>query len=169
MVFDMRIDNNGVMIFTKNDVIIRHLIIFSEKLLDEKVNDWFRDFLQQNKDVDMGSEEDIKNTICQCLIDKFNFNDDDFGVIMLNINSIDGDRGFFNYTITHQTKDNKTINFDNYNGYWYTATKQGAEYHLVLFDYGDFYCLGNVFPLATFFVGMAKRESKKVSNGDTKD
>ena len=34
------------------------------------------------------------------------------------------------------------------------VTETGKEQGLVLFDYGDFYCMGGIFPLATYFVNI---------------
>lgn len=161
--------SDGHIIVTEHDVIIRHLILFHEKLLDESANQWFREYCKENTkfndfmEVDTDSVND--DYVNKYLQEHFNFSDKDFGVWLLKsrVIEIGLDRASLNFTVTG---DAGKVVFDSYNGFWYTATKTGIEHHLVLFDYGDFYCLGNVFPLATYFVLCAKKWDKEHKEGN---
>lgn len=145
---------NGIWTFNKYDVIRKHLIVFSEKLLDEQVNDWFRKYYARNQKHDP-EVEDFDRRLCNNLKKKFGFTAKDWGVWLMQAQySHFFERVNKRYTIT--SSKGKEVIFDNYNGLWYTATETGAGEHLVMFDYGDFYGLGSVFPLATYFVIRAK-------------
>ena len=161
----MKISGDGVVTWSVNDVFLRQLIVFHEKLLDEQANNWFRKYCQKvrpDKTALQAAELEPKHKyICDYLKKKYGFEERDFGVWIMQSQSKErgnfgNDKEMAKYTIVdHNHTDDKVI-FDQYNGYWYTATETGKEQGLVLFDYGDFYCMGAIFPLATYFVMRVK-------------
>lgn len=161
------IKERNVVQFREDDIFYRQLIIFSEKLIDESVNDWFRDYIKElspNTDMSLKREE-----ICSHLQEHFGFSENDFGVWLLPVKS-EGFGGYgkskaeSSYKISNSTGD-KSIIFDKYNGFWYTATETGKDEGLILFDYGDWYCMYGIFPLANYFVSVAQEHSNKKVNG----
>ena len=152
----MTISDNGVVTLNENDIIRRQLIMFSRKLLDEKANNWFKEYYGKQQ---CDNLESVRKPVCDYLIKNFGFKDDELEIMLFNINAISPSADGARYTIVHNV-DKKDICFDTYNGYFYTASKQGSEYNLVLFDYGDFYCLVYAFPLAFYFYLLAKEFEK---------
>ena len=161
----MKISEDGkIVTWSVNDVFLRQLIVFHEKLLDEQANNWFRKYCQKvrpDKTALKAAELEPKHKyICNHLKKKYGFEERDFGVWLMQAQSKEwgnfgNDKEMTNYTIVDDGRGLKVI-FNQYNGYWYTATETGKEQELVLFDYGDFYCMGAIFPLATYFVMRAK-------------
>lgn len=166
----MKISEDGkVITWSVNDIFIRQLIVFSAKLLDEQANNWFRAYCRKvrpDKTSLTAMELEPKSKyICSRLEKKFGFEEKDFGVWIMQSQSKEwgnfgSDKEITKYTITDDNHMGDKVVFDQYNGYWYTATEIGKEQGLVLFDYGDFYCMGNIFPLATYFVMRAKEYGK---------
>lgn len=154
----MKISENGNITWSADDVFFRQVIVFSEKLLDEQVNKWFGEYckkLNPNRSLYAEELEPKTKYINSHLEKKFGFTKSDFGVWIMQSQTrafYVGDSRPITYTITNGN--NEKVIFDHYNGYWYTATETGKEQGLVLFDYGDFYCMGGIFPLATYFVNI---------------
>lgn len=161
----MKISEDGKEItWSVNDIFLRQLIVFSEKLLDEQANNWFREYCRKvrpDKTSLTAMELEPKSKyICSRLEKKFGFEEKDFGVWLFQSQSKEwgnfgSDKEMTKYTIKDDKRGLKVV-FNQYNGYWYTATEIGKEQGLVAFDYGDFYCMGAIFPLATYFVMRAK-------------
>lgn len=162
----MKISEDGkVVTWNINDVFLRQLIVFSEKLLDEQANDWFRKYYPtvrpDKTSINAADLEPKHNYICDHLKKEYGFEEKDFDVWLMEAQSLqkrgdfDNDEVMTKYTIRDDDRGLKVV-FDQYNGYWCTATKTGKEQGLVLFDYGDFYCMNAIFPLATYFVMRVK-------------
>ena len=160
----MKISKDGVITYSDHDVFIRHLIVFSDKLLNEEANNWFGEYCKKispDKPLTATDLEPKRKYICSHLKKKYNFEDNDFGVWLFQASSrgfgnVGNDRKNATYSIKDANHMGDRVAFDHYNGYWYTATETGTEQGLVLFDYGDFYCMGGIFPLATYFVMRTK-------------
>ena len=157
----MKISEDGkVVTWSVNDVFLRQLIVFHEKLLDEQANDWFRKYclkVRPDKTSLKAAElEPKRKYICDHLKKKYGLEEKDFDVWIMQAQSKEwgnfgNDKEMTKYTIVDNNHIGDKVIFDQYNGYWYTATETGKEQGLVLFDYGDFYCMGAIFPLATYF------------------
>ena len=159
----MKISDNGdLKSFTKYDVFIRQLLVFSKKLLDEDVNLWFREYYKKHLDEEV---EDFNRKLCNNLQRKYKYRASDYNILIMKAQGLEfsSSKADATYSIKNK-KDGEVVKFDTYNGYWYTASDEGKDRNLVLFDYGDFYCMGNVFPLATYFVVRTQEKSKELMN-----
>lgn len=144
---------NGGWVIEDGDVINRELIVFPEKWLGDTVNAWFRQYyIKHSKDGKVNEKYVNKR-----LMEKYGFTKDDFGIWLLDATPLHlvGDKSD-KFTIT-SNKGEKVI-FDNFNGLYYTATETGTEFKYVLFDHGDFYCLGNIYPFAMYNYIKARNE-----------
>ena len=152
--------------YSKHDVFKRQFILMSSKLVDEAANNWFRSYLMRYyKNVDISSTasrnkdvqkklDTIRGKTAALLSEKYGFGDRDFDVYIMSFSSVEcePDKSKFSYELSN--KNGEKLKFNNYNGYWYEC-EEHPEY--IFFDYGDFYCMGNVFPLATFCVILANQ------------
>lgn len=155
---------NGEWVFEDGDVINRELIVFPEKWLGDAVNAWFKNYYFNHSKDGKVNEKYVNKR----LMDKYGFTKDDFGIWLLGVTCSllvsDKTNGF---TIT-SNKGEKVI-FDNFNGLYYTATETGTEFGYVMFDYGDFYCLRNIYPFAVYKYTKARDEKfdKMQKEGET--
>ena len=156
-------DKGGIVwTYSKHDVFKRQFILMSSKLIDESVNNWFRSYLMRYyKDVDISTKgikdketekkfTQIKEKSTKVLMDKYGFTDKDFNIALMEFRGVEvsPDKSKTSYTLNNE-KLGITLKFDYFNGYWYESADH-PEY--AFFDYGDFYCMGDVLPLATFYV-----------------
>jgi hypothetical protein len=150
----MKINSEGGITFTKGDVFIRDYIIFSDKLLNEKHNRWFKEWVTIHSDDELDDDKgkaymQVSKELCGYL-EKQGYTSDDMSVLKIRWKGIDtGDRRKTKFTIIHP-KTGQKVKFDHYNGYWYTATETGKDAHLVMFEWGDFYSMGSIFPIVAF-------------------
>ena len=162
----MKALKDGSIKFKATDVFHRKLIVIPEKLLDEKANAWFNTYISKlDPDTEMNTKHE---EICGHLKEKFGFHTGHFAVWLMwkvskPFGNMGNDKEHTQYTLTDQA-DGKKIVFDHYNGYWYTATKEGADEELIMFDYGDFYCMHEIFPLANYFVAKCEELARGQMN-----
>ena len=159
-------ENSGTIItFSYHDVFKRQFILMSSKLIDEEYNNWFRTYLKRYKNVDISTsgarQEDnfkrielIKSRCTKLLSEKFGFGEFDYNVAIIEFKGTDITPNKSQREYTIKNRNGNSLTFHNFNGYWFECDNH-PEY--VFFDYGDFYCMGDVLPLATFFVIIANK------------
>ena len=162
----MKITDEGMITFSKGDLFIRDYIIFSDKLLNEKQNKWFRNWVDKHSGDELGTDDEqqaysiVSKELCGYL-QKQGFTDDDMNVLKIRWKGIDtGDRRKTKFTIIHP-KTGQKVKFDHFNGYWYTATEIGSNAHLVMFEWGDFYSMGSIFPIVAFCARLNMRGERE--------
>lgn len=161
----MKALKDGSFNFKATDVFKRKMIVIPEKLLDEKANAWFKKYISElDPETDMTAPAK-REEICSYLKDNFKFNDGHFSVwIIYHTSKPFGNMGETREQATYKLTDStglQTVIFDHFNGYWYTATKTGKEHKVIMFDYGDFYSMVDIFPLAHYFYRAAEEFAEK--------
>ena len=145
----MHIDKQtGAVIFGENDIFHRELIMLSQKLLDNSVNDYFRTYYKEH--CTAGSKlltEEQDQEFISYLEEHFNFTGDDLFLTAVEIRSCNI-ASETNCKYKLRSAMGEQVLFDKHNGYWYESS-DGDKY--ALFDYGNFYCMEQVLPLAYYF------------------
>lgn len=141
--------------YSKHDLFRRKYIMMSSKLVNESVNNWFRSYLRRYKDLDLLDTdidykklEQLRERAAVHLASKFNLSDDDLCAFLIYDRTVD--TTFDKYSRSYNLKNfrtGETMKFTKYNGYWFEC---GDNSDFIFFDYGDFYCMSEVFPLAYF-------------------
>ena len=137
---------------SKRDIFNRKFIMMNSKLVDEAANNWFRSYLRRYKDININTLETVEpdrlEQIRKKALDHFaeyGLTDENSGVYLMTCSSLDTttDKGERKYTL--KNRKGEQMIFSSFNGYWYES-EDHPEF--IFFDYGDFYCMSAVFPLA---------------------
>lgn len=151
----MKIYKSGRIVINKTDRIKRRLIVFTKYAIDYDANKWFVQYINDH-DIDSLEAETVLQDILKYFADERNETDAsilDVFTFTTDNKLQQGERAdsrTYKYTMTGENGQQAV--FNEYNGFFYTS-KTNQLY--VIFEYGDFYCMESIFPLAAYLLIQA--------------